>query len=591
MSQLTDRLLSGDTVGVEPGPADTVDFLERLFAATRHMIELRALPAKARIFTREPEKLREFIQGRGGENIYFGCATREGGGDKPHCREIPALWADVDFKTTPEPRARELVARFRLPPSVVNESGGGLHVYWLLVQPCDAQDSRIESILRGLTEHLGGDRAAAEVARIMRLPGTLNHKYDPPRPCQILEAHWERRHALSDFEPFAITDRPVLRVSSDTSDKIPEGQRNVELTRVAGKLRYASLCEVEIYQALLAVNDSRCVPPLGNAEVQNIARSIMRYQPKEGTANPPPIVRAVSVGDFLRMEIKPREMQLKPVLPVQALAMLHGPRGGGKTHVALGIGVAVASGGKFLRWEAPAPRKVLLVDGELPASLLQKWIAETVAVIGTDTVGDNLKIITPDLQELGIPDLATIEGQAAVLDHVQGADLIILDNLSALVRSGKENEAESWFPLQSWALNLRRQGKSVLFVHHSGRNGQPRGTSKREDALDCIIALRRPVRYTVSEGLRAEVHFEKARHFHGKDAEPFEVDLRAGTDGALQWLTRDLQASGYEAAEALFAEGCDVLAVKEELGLSRATAFRYQKQYRESQSQVLTPRT
>ncbi len=309
-----------------------------------------------------------------------------------------------------------------------------------------------------------------------------------------------------------------------------------------------------------------------------------------GSATAQRSLRAVRAGEFLRMDIKPREMLLAPILPVQGLAMIHAKRGVGKTHLALGIAVAIASGKDFLRWKAPKPRKVLFVDGELPASVLQQWVAEAVAAVGTDEAGDNLTFVTPDLQEFGIPDVATIEGQAALLKHVEAADLVILDNLSALVRAGVENEAESWLPLQAWALDLRRRGKSLLCVHHSGRSGNPRGTSKREDLLDTVIALRHSPSYRANEGLRAELHFEKNRHFHGKDAEPFELELRVDTDGVCQWLTRDLEASGYEKARALFAEGCDALAVKEELGLSRATAFRYQRRYRESQSQVSPPR-
>ncbi len=69
--------------------------------------------------------------------------------------------------------------------------------------------------------------------------------------------------------------------------------------------------------------------------------------------------------------------------------------------------------------------------------------------------------------------------------------LVIVDNLSSLVRSGKENEAESWIPIQEWALSLKRKGVSVLFIHHSSRSGTQRGTSRREDLLDTLISLRR----------------------------------------------------------------------------------------------------
>src|SRR5689334_2567563 len=68
-------------------------------------------------------------------------------------------------------------------------------------------------------------------------------------------------------------------------------------------------------------------------------------------------LRAVKLGDFRRMDIKPREMLLDPILPVQGLAMIHAKRGVGKTHLALGNAVAVASGEEFLRWKAPKPRK------------------------------------------------------------------------------------------------------------------------------------------------------------------------------------------------------------------------------------------
>lgn len=572
-------------------PRASISFLTEFFRGTKEAVELRALPSKRRCFTRDSRKVSDFVEAHGREGVYFGSSTRKGGGNKGHCKEIPALWADIDFKTIPEEEAWELLRKFAIPPSVIVASGGGLHCYWLLAEHAPASDSRVEPILRGLARALRADPSAAELARIMRLPGTLNHKYDPPRACHVLEAHWDRRYTLSDFDSFAEEKHyEPKQANPDKRAEFAEGERNVALTRFAGKLRHAGLSEIEMRESLLSINRNRCVPPMAEAEVENIARSIARYQPNAEMAHSPQVLRAVSVRELLALQIKPREMLLDPILPAQALAMIHAKRGAGKTHLVLGIAVCGASGGSFLRWKAPKPRKVLLVDGELPGSVLQQWAAQSVAALGaTDEVGDNLRIITPDLQERGIPDLSTFEGQAALLEHVQWADLIILDNLSALVRTGKENEAESWLPLQAWALNLRRQGKSVLFVHHSGRNGMPRGTSKREDLLDTIIALRQPANYNASEGLRAEVHFEKARHFHGPTAEPFEVELRTDSNGIPVWVVRDLQEAQYDRAAAMFADGCDARAVMEDLGVSRATAFRYQKRFRQFQSHGSPP--
>ena len=90
------------------------------------------------------------------------------------------------------------------------------------------------------------------------------------------------------------------------------------------------------------------------------------------------------------------------------------------------------------------------------------------------------------------------------------ADHIILYNLSTLTRSGRWNEAESWQTMQSSLVALRWAGKSVILVHHAGKSGQQRGTSKREDVLDTIVEVRRPQDYVASQGVRFELHFQKA---------------------------------------------------------------------------------
>ena len=71
-----------------------------------------------------------------------------------------------------------------------------------------------------------------------------------------------------------------------------------------------------------------------------------------------------------------------------------------------------------------------------------------------------------------------------------------------------------------------RRGVSVLLVHHAGTNGRQRGTSRREDALDTVIALRRQEDYSPEQGARFEIHFEKLRsRVDSAGATPFEARL------------------------------------------------------------------
>jgi putative DNA primase/helicase len=275
--------------------------------------------------------------------------------------------------------------------------------------------------------------------------------------------------------------------------------------------------------------------------------------------------RPVGLLDFLALEVPPREMLLAPILPERSLSMLYSPRGMGKSWLGLSIGLAVASGGSVLRWNAPRPRRVLFVDGEMVLSDLQIRLNSILAGLGTKIPNDGFRVLAADHSEHGI-NLGSAEGQQELERHLDGVDLLILDNLSTLMANGSEGASDAWLPMQNFLLRLRRKGVAVLLVHHAGVNGRQRGTSRREDALDTVIALRRPVDYVPEEGARFEVHLEKARTLVGDGAVPFEAAVEAftteGGEPAIRWLARDLMRSVFEQAATLFQEGKSVRQVK-----------------------------
>jgi hypothetical protein len=149
-----------------------------------------------------------------------------------------------------------------------------------------------------------------------------------------------------------------------------------------------------------------------------------------------------------------------------------------------------------------------------------------------------------DLSSVGLPDLATPEGQAWIDTQVGDADVLFADNISTLVRTGKENEAEGWLPMQNWVLRHRRAGRAVVLLHHAGKGGAQRGTSRREDVLDTVISLRRPGDYSPEQGARFEVHFEKTRGFYGEDAQAFEARYEV-RDGGAVWIADNLRSAGW----------------------------------------------
>lgn len=286
---------------------------------------------------------------------------------------------------------------------------------------------------------------------------------------------------------------------------------------------------------------------------------------------------AVTADAFLNMDLPAREMILDPILATQSLSLLYAPRGVGKTFVAVGFAHTIATGGTLFNWRAPKPRGVLLVDGELPAGVLRDRISAISQAACSSAGLERLRLITPDLQGSSMPDLATREGQALLESHLDGVELLILDNLSALCRTGKENEGEGWLPVQEWALRLRQRGIAVLFVHHAGKGGAQRGTSRREDVLDLVLALRRPTDYSPTEGLRCELHFEKCRSLIGESAKPFEVKLQADATGKPAWTMRPIEDALLSRANELFKDGVSVRDAAEELHISRSKAHRLKK--------------
>lgn len=307
---------------------------------------------------------------------------------------------------------------------------------------------------------------------------------------------------------------------------------------------------------------------------------LSELQEEEQFREPGKRLKALSLQEILQTSFPERESLLSPIILTQSLSMIHAWRGLGKTHVGLGIAYAVASGGEFLKWRSPQPRGVLYLDGEMPGSALKERLAAITASNDGEPLPDYFRIITPDLQELGcMPDLSTLEGQTAVNAMLTPETaLIVVDNISCLCRSGRENEAESWLPVQGWALRQRAAGRAVLFIHHSGKNGEQRGASKREDILDTVIKLKRPVDYDPSQGAVFEVIFEKARYLKGVDTASFEARLTTNPRNDLQeWVYKDVALTSFDRVIALANEGLSQSEIANELQLNKSNVSRHWK--------------
>jgi len=292
------------------------------------------------------------------------------------------------------------------------------------------------------------------------------------------------------------------------------------------------------------------------------------------------VFKTMCIHELANYKFKPREPILSPWLNSQDLCMVYAARGIGKTHFAISVAYAVATGTDFLKWKADKPRKVLYLDGELPGVVLQQRLAMHCPSIKPKE--GYFKAWTPDLMGLEedsppMPDLSTVDGQKVINAQIEAdTAFIVIDNLSAWCRTGRENEGESWLTLSTWLSYLRRRGIAVLLVHHAGKNGAQRGTSKKEDLLDISIALDRPKEYLPEQGAAFTAEFTKARHLKGNEAESLEIVLNDVEDKA-QWSWRTVELSTFDRVVTLANEGLKASEIVIELDIHKSTVSRHLK--------------
>ena len=300
---------------------------------------------------------------------------------------------------------------------------------------------------------------------------------------------------------------------------------------------------------------------------------------------------SIAVEEFLEMPMQPRSWLLGDLIQERDIAMIHAPRGIGKSYSAMSIAWAIASGGSWLRFAAERPAGVLYCDGEMHAQDLQTRFTEIAEGQGRPLVkplrllaADAMRLLAPPACDQILPSLAKAEGQKRVHAELVACpeiELVIIDSISTLCQTDyNESDPRSWEPMQRWLLELRRKGIATLILHHGGKDGRQRGTSKREDVMTQVLRFQRPSDYMPDQGARFEIHFDKGRAVFGDAARPTEARLST-VDGAAQWAWQDLEKSTRERAFALFCDGADYKEVIEALDISRSHSLRLQKQYRE----------
>jgi len=248
---------------------DTRQFLEAVFPVLGkgNLIELRVRRkwrmVRLGFFARVKDALQAAVENAPAADVHFGVGARRHtrGGTKEDLSYIRAVWADVDAKCFADKgEALAAASHFAVPPSIIVDSGGGFHAYWLLDEPFFLHQDRgrmdlVEGIMRGIRQGLqaqGGRPldSAWNVDRLLRIPGTLNHKLTPSRPVEIVE-FGPAVYRLTELEPLHQARPSAREAAVEFGDRSASGQealhcavelgvsrRTVHLIRTGNALAY-----------------------------------------------------------------------------------------------------------------------------------------------------------------------------------------------------------------------------------------------------------------------------------------------------------------------------------------------------------------
>ena len=213
-----------------------------------------------------------------------------------------SLWIDVDcgpekpYQTKDQAiaAAKSFCLACSFPkPSMIIDSGGGIHLYWCFDAVIDVSEwIPLSNDLKKLCEinSFGIDPSVmGDAARVMRVPGSFNFK--DPNDIKLVNIIYPNDTNFKLFSAnnlqslitsalpkpnlishLQLVPAPIQANKFELPIQLPEGGRNTTLLRLAGSLRGQGMPQADIEQRLLHENLTRCNPPLEDDEVISVAR-------------------------------------------------------------------------------------------------------------------------------------------------------------------------------------------------------------------------------------------------------------------------------------------------------------------------------
>ncbi len=233
------------------------------------------------------------------------AGSPSGRGKREDCTSTGFLWCDVDVSSdahksdklpTSKEEATEFINSLPIKPTIIVDSGWGMHGYWILTEPVliDDEDSRsrAESLTKGWHQFVC-DKAAergwelenlGDLPRVLRTPGTQNNKVKADRKKAAVVSNTGEIYDACVFEDYAKKPEQVKVAASNKAsatnngisalgrclrylDKIPgavQGQSGGKQTLMACRAIFRFGLSDSLARTAFDVYNHRCQPKWEN---------------------------------------------------------------------------------------------------------------------------------------------------------------------------------------------------------------------------------------------------------------------------------------------------------------------------------------
>lgn len=470
------------------------------------------------MFSRDMTELLGFSSNGGGD-VFHGVNLRDESrsGKKDGVAELICVASDIDFKTTPEAAADAGLAAFPLDPSMVVNSGNGLHVYWLFTSALRATTENVqlvEGISKGIADSLGGDHVQ-DVSRILRTPGRKNSKY--AGRCEVIRFGGPRYdiEALTQFYTEAGSNGAEVNLDDDEELTLPTRFKALlERNGVIGdtwhgrreelKDQSRSGYDMAMANLLVALNFTATeilavllhMPSGKNRDGSRryYEKTIGKAWRNRAEAIPEEEAQRENLVEIMSgIEAEDIEWLWDRRIPKGKLTLFSGDPGVGKSYASLAIAAALSAGNPLPFDETrhdPVKSLIISVEDE-PADTLRPRLDKLGA--NTDLIAIPNRALTVSLKTEFLEEILT-EWEASYL---------VIDPIIAFAAGKNTDKASDVRQLLGPLIHLAEiRNIAIVLIQHLNKNTKNRAIYRGQGSMDFIAACRAAFAFAIKDGRR-----------------------------------------------------------------------------------------